>query len=497
MSRAVVAYSGFLFVGIFTPLPPAAAQTTLPATQPSNTDAAATSKPVDASPTTEPAKAKDASPSFFRLDYSGDWPYTPGMTGDWWGARSKLAEDGISVNVEVLQFLQGNAHGGKKTAVEYFGSADYILQFDTARMGLWPGGVFKLRGETPWGRGINRHVGAVSNPNYDTLFPEPDEPGLTTLTEAWYMQFLSDQLFVIAGKIDASRLPGQNVFASDYYTQFMNTSLWQNPVTFSTVPYTALAAGVGYAPTKWFDGATLVMDSHGTPTRAGFDTAMGPPSGVTILQTLAFHYKLFGLQGNSRFAASWSSRKRTKLEDLDLLVLANAAGPSFDRLDIPRSLVRNERIFRPGRFVARSVLSRVLQPEPESGNWMLTYDFDQYFYQEPEDHTQGIGVFGRFGWSPGDLNPVGAFYSIGIGGKGIIPTRDQDRFGAGYYYLDFSDDIPARLGIGSEQGVELYYNIEVFPWLHITPDIQIILDPGGQSGEKAAFVYGFRTQISF
>ena len=75
-------------------------------------------------------------------------------------------------------------------------------------------------------------------------------------------------------------------------------------------------------------------------------------------------------------------------------------------------------------------------------------------------------------------NPYQQFYSFGFGGKGIIPTREKDRFGIGYYYLRFSRDIPAglrrQLSLDREQGVELFYNVEVFPWLHVTPDLQII-----------------------
>jgi len=88
------------------------------------------------------------------------------------------------------------------------------------------------------------------------------------------------------------------------------------------------------------------------------------------------------------------------------------------------------------------------------------------------------------------------FYSIGIGGKGILRTRDNDTFGLGYYYLAMSDDIADFLDLDSEQGIELFYNIEVTPWLHITPDIQYIIDPGG-GAEDDALVCGVRMQMTF
>ena len=52
-------------------------------------------------------------------------------------------------------------------------------------------------------------------------------------------------------------------------------------------------------------------------------------------------------------------------------------------------------------------------------------------------------------------------------------------------------------GLSSEQGIELYYNnIEVTPWLHVTPDVQYIIDPGGDSQDDA-IAFGIRTQMSF
>ena len=85
-----------------------------------------------------------------------------------------------------------------------------------------------------------------------------------------------------------------------------------------------------------------------------------------------------------------------------------------------------------------------------------------------------------------------------MGGKGIFDARDNDTFGIGYYYLDLSDDLPRILDLSSEQGVELFYNIEISKSIHITPDLQWIIDPGaGFKGGDNAVVFGVRMQMSF
>ena len=71
------------------------------------------------------------------------------------------------------------------------------------------------------------------------------------------------------------------------------------------------------------------------------------------------------------------------------------------------------------------------------------------------------------------------FYSLGIGGKGVIPNRHNDRYGLGFYYIDTKS--PQLQGIFNttellrdEYGFEAFYNIAVTPWLRVTPDIQVV-----------------------
>ena len=115
----------------------------------------------------------------------------------------------------------------------------------------------------------------------------------------------------------------------------------------------------------------------------------------------------------------------------------------------------------------------------------------------PGKKDQGFGLFGRFGLTDGEVNPVQEFYSIGLGGKGMIPGRDNDSFGVGYYYLAISDKLPRVIErrTQDEQGVELYYNVAVTPWLHITPDLQVI-EPARENVDTTV-VAGVRMKIDF
>ena len=127
-------------------------------------------------------------------------------------------------------------------------------------------------------------------------------------------------------------------------------------------------------------------------------------------------------------------------------------------------------------------------------NLLVYYNFDQYLYRKKDDPTQGIGLFGRFGWVPQDINAITHFYSAGVGGRGLVPHRGRDTYGVGYYYCDLSKDLPPTMSC--EQGIEAYYNIEITSWLHVSPDMQVIVNPGGGFYDyETSIVYGMRMQM--
>jgi porin len=116
--------------------------------------------------------------------------------------------------------------------------------------------------------------------------------------------------------------------------------------------------------------------------------------------------------------------------------------------------------------------------EQEDDSWSFHYNFDQYLYEPKKGSGQGIGIFGRFGASDGNPNPVHYFYSLGIGGKGVL-GRPMDQFGIGYYYMDinnpkFTGPLGTREFLRDEYGVEAYYSFAITPWMKLTPDIQFI-----------------------
>jgi porin len=425
------------------------------------------------------AKAPEAEATLFPVpNFTGDLWSRPKLTGDWGGSRSTLGKNGVQLDVDTVHFFQGITGGGIENTGRYIGNAEIVLKLDSQKMGLWPGGFLLVRGEAAFGTGVNLNTGALLPVNTRPVLALPARDEMV-LSHVVLTQFLSESFAVAFGKLDTTGGDANEFAHGKGDEKFMNLAFSLNPVALRTVPYSTLGTGLVFLPTKDVIMSFSAVDTEGTTTRAGFDTLF--KDGTTLGAETRLTIRPFGLTGHQSIGFSWSNADFNSL--------------SQD----PRTLIGNVLFGTP--------------PKKESGSWAFMYNFDQYFYQDKTDPTQGIGVFGRFGISDGKANPIAQFYSIGFGGKGLIPTREHDRWGIGYYYMkianDLRDTIPPlprqRVGLDHEQGVELFYNIAVTPWLHVTPDLQFvdaarnkapILTAGGTT-IGTAVVAGLRVRVDF
>jgi len=385
--------------------------------------------------------------------YSGDIWSRSTLSGDWWGVRNELAVKGVTIDMSLTQAAQGIVHGGKDTGWQYGGGrGDIILNLDSQKLGLWPGGFLNLEAEgnfIPDDRllkTINGRAGALMFVNANQSFPRPagDNFNLPALN---FTQFLSPYFGLTIGKYaTVSATAGDmNEFAHGKGdTNFMNTALNVNPILLTTVPYSTLGTGMIVLPTKDPNQAIvsfMVLSSTGQASTSGFDDLDG--NNLTLIGEGRVRTDFFGLTGHQLFGAAFSNRNFTSID-------------------------QNARfVFENGAF------------EGKKGSWNIHYNFDQYLYEPKKGSGEGIGIFGRFGASDGNPNFVHFFYSLGIGGKGVIPNRHNDRYGLGFYYIDVNN--PKLQGLfqttkllRDEYGFEAFYNFAITPWLMVTPDIQVV-----------------------
>ena len=107
------------------------------------------------------AAPASAQPVDVPATWGGDVSSRPRLTGDWGGLRDELGKKGVVFDVDLLVTPMDVLSGGRSTGSNTWGNADYTLNVDTDKLGLWPGGFFKVSADTGFGTMIrrNRHAG--------------------------------------------------------------------------------------------------------------------------------------------------------------------------------------------------------------------------------------------------------------------------------------------------------------------------------------------------
>lgn len=368
------------------------------------------------------------------------------LTGDWFGIRDKLAGYGITLDANLIQFFQGVANGDKDRAFKYGGKIDYFLNIDGNKAGLWKGFFVTMHAETRYGEDVNGIDGMFSFGNFNMAFPKAGR-NVTSITRLILSQLLSDNFMVLAGKINSLDDFTLNFTGRNGIERFMNSAVVANIINARTVPYSTYGLGFSVLQDKAPVFTFVVRDPDDHPTTSDLDKLFA--HGALLSGTVKITIAPFGLPGHQNAGVNWSSRKFTSVDST-----------SFANI--------------PGQGIVTG---------QESGSWALWYTFDQYLWVSQLDANVGWGVFGIAGISDGNPNPVRWNMTLGVGGTSLIPGRERDTFGVGYFRIGLSSDFkdllggplaPPGLAQRDEQGVELFYNAALTRWCHLTADLQIV-----------------------
>lgn len=403
--------------------------------------------------------------------WGGDLASRARLTGDWGGVRDDLAKKGVVLDLGVYWMPQKVTSGGRDSASGDWGNAIFTLNVDTQKLGLWPGGFFKLQTVTSFGDTLLKESGAIVPANLSWMLPTitPD----TGIQELTYTQFLSQHFGVFLGKINA--IAPTNVLHGDYTTGFQNTGI-NMPLALAMVPLSAYGIGALYLPSHEVTLAGMVLDANGTIKNDNLSNAFD--GGIMALASADLKIKPWGLPGHQNLTVAWSNKDRTSL----IQDPANIAGllltARFPRLGNPGPIL--------SEILDAADVAPNIPPVPlnkESETWAAVYSFEQFVWQPAGDPKRGLGTFFSIGISDGKANPIRYSYSLGLVGKGVVPGRPHDDFGLGWARTEFSDNfVPFlrekfNLGLDHEDVVELYYKASITPWLDITPSLQVV-SPG-------------------
>lgn len=371
------------------------------------------------------------------------------LSDGWWGLRTRLEREGISLGAaEALDGFE-NFLGGKRTGLTGASTFDFNVDIDTTKLLNLPGGEFYVD--------LEDHAGG--NPSQNLVgdlqvFDRLSFHAYLEIFELWYQQqFFDGKLRIKFGKIDANT----DFAVVSNGQMFLNSSAQVEPTLFvlPTTPAPSSGFSVFYRPNELLyagfgvynanrGGSYLVI--YGTPQdsqpTSGGVLFIGE-SGVTWHDLPRFH-----TAGDFRFGL-WAHTG--KFQSFD-------GGSQY------------------GAKGLYAILDQTLwSPAPGHGDQRGVRAFVEYGYTEPE------------------VSPIYQHVGGGITWTGLFGTRPDDTVGFGPQCAFLSPD--ANLPRSYELSLETFYRAQVTPWFHLEPDVQYILNPGGRYPD--ALVATIRAEIIF
>ena len=329
------------------------------------------------------------------------------------------------------------------------------------KLGFWNGLSLVVHGEYNYGEQLNGAGGVVAPVNTALYFPGNEGADAFDVSSLYFQQRFGDFGSLAVGKINMVDIAAAKPFMGGAGIDSFWNIVFTAPPSGTVPPY--LFGALASLRTELATYQLWVYDPTDAVNRTGFEDPFA--NGITFRGSVEWPIKVFGLSGHQGLVATYSTEPGGT-DDLDEL-LVPPFPPGFAGIKDTR--------------------------------YYFAYTFDQYIYQSTENPQEGFGLFGQVGFSDGNPNRLAWSALTGLGGTGLLlPGRDRDTWGIGYYYAGLSSDLKLALSplleLKDEQGIEIFYNFEVTPWFTLGLDLQVI-EPA--IGKKLAVFPGVRSVTRF
>jgi porin len=399
------------------------------------------------------------------------------LSGDWRGLRKDLAEHGIGIDLRLTQFYQGVASGGVDQNGEYGGTMDYRVNADLNKLvHSWKGLSVSMHARTRFGDDIGADAGGLVLPNTGLLMPLPgdySDSDITGLLVNQTFPLYAGHLGLFSlGKIDV--LDAVTLFFPS--VSYGQEGFWNVHALVSAMPWFGAVRGLSLYG-GWLasineeyqigQSAILVTGTENVTTSWEFSDSF--KHGVWIAAFHRFLYKIDEKPGYVMVFAGGSTRDQVSVESLDF-------------------------VFIPGEGLTVT--------GDEKKPWNIAVYVSQVFWQAEDDPNRKATIL--IGGTAGPDDPQFAQYNLftSVEAFGPMASRPQDRMGVSFFYNWLSDDfvdtlsdLPIPIRLRDVWGFELYYNIAINKWMHLTPDLQLVKNE--HKGDDLAVIPGIRLVLDF
>jgi porin len=401
---------------------------------------------------------------------------SPTFTGDWSGLRTRLADEGITFNVQYAAEVWSNVTGGESTGTVYTGLMTLQGNVDLQKLLGWQGASVSTR----WYWLSGQDISATNLGN--NIFTVSNIAGFPTfrMSELWFQQtFMNDRISIRMGQLAADSQFG----VSTYETVFLNGTFAWSPDLYTNIPnggpaYPMGAPGVQLAltPLTWltYQGAVFQGNVFAqNVNRHGFRWHLSPSNGYFSIHELNFSMnqgtESSGLPGTFKIGGWFDT----------------AADP-----DASSTQAWNYGLY----FIADQMLYRVPQPGSVS---VIANNAKQT--AAPSLTDKGLGIFAYIGLAPRNSSVINFYVDGGLNYKGLFPTRDNDVLGVGFAYGHLNNNPQGNEGSsnpGYEMVLEATYQIMLNPWLSLQPDVQYVIQASSVDIPNA-LILGAHATVSF
>ena len=396
------------------------------------------------------------------------------FTGDWEGWRTTLHDQGIDAQFRLSQYGQGVASGGVDKNGEYGGTMDYRVNTDLRKLfGLWEGLSFSMHARTRFGHDVNEDAGGMALPNAGLAMQLPGGYSGTDVTGLLVNQtfpiYPGREALLSVGKIDV--VDALTLFFP--HVSYGQEGFWNVHSLVSALPWFGAVEGFslygGWLATineefQTGESAILVTGTTNESTSWGsvhdsFD------DGAWIAAFHRFLYKIDDKPGYFMVFGGFSTRDQASNDP-------------------------NDFVFKPGEGIVST---------DEKKPWDIALYFNQVLWQADDDPSRKATIM--IGGTVGPDDPQFAQYNLfaAVEAYGPMESRPLDRMGVSFWYNWLSDDFKQLVrpvaNLRDLYGFEIYYNIAINKWLHVTPDLQLIKNEN--NGDGLAVIPGIRAVIDF
>jgi porin len=401
------------------------------------------------------------------------------LLGDWLGARSQLADEGIRPLVLFITDPFVNTTGGRRQGFSEYDLLGLDLLVDTDKLLAWPGGEFRIGFANNSGTSLSQKYVANNFPIQLADVADAN-PRLTYLS--YTQSVLDDKLSVRFGRLTINSVYGEEFAGSQYFKAFAS-------VGFNLVPigiFLNAPGAFGYPLTTW--GARVKLEPvesfyamvgcyNGDPEvkkgdRHGVDFTMrGPPFVIgEVGYRRNYGQYAAGLPGNVKLGAYFN-------------------GGSAE-------------VFTSG------LASRPSETVEGRYGFYLLGDQAMRRWGAPAEKRH-LGVFAAFVAAPDNrANQLPYFFDAGLVAYGFLPNRSRDFSGFGVAYGSYSSDLrraeeaqvltDSAVRVQSwEMTLEWTYGCTVRPGLLVQPDVQYVINPSGNKAIPNALAVGVNVVFNF